>query len=78
MLKALAMLALFQLYVFGKKHCILKGIFITVLGGLCALWLLSLASPILGFSLTMKPGTALFCGVLGIPGTILLCLLSLL
>ncbi len=76
MVEALGLLALFQLFLFGKKHCLFKGILITVLGGLSALWLLSLAEPFLGFSLPMTQGSAFFCSVLGIPGALLLCLLQ--
>ncbi len=78
MLRGLTMLALFQLFVFGKKHCLLRGIFVTVAGGLLALLLLSLAEPLLGFALPLTEGTALFCSVLGLPGVVFLALEKLL
>ena len=70
---ALTILALGQIFVLKGKGCLLKGLFITVLGGVGLLLLLSMAEPFLGFSLPLTKGTLLFSGILGIPGALLLC-----
>lgn len=72
MSSAFLMLALFQLFVYRKKNCLISAIFLTAFSGLGALFLLSVLQPIVGISLPLTRGTAAICGVLGIPGLILL------
>lgn len=65
-MKGLLFLILFQLVLFRRKGCLLKGLFFSFAGGMSAL-LIS--------GLTLTKGTILFSGTMGLPGVLLLSLL---
>ncbi len=73
-MKGLLFLILFQLLLFRRKSCLLKGIFCTVVGGAGTLLLLSST----GLALPLTKGTLLFSGAAGLPGVLLLSLLYVL
>ena len=70
----LALIAFFELMLYIKKHCLIKAVFLSVLGAILG-WLLLTK---LGQLLPLTEGTAMLSALFGLPGVLLLKLSHLL
>lgn len=68
MITTLGLIAVFELFLYLKKSCLLKAAFFSLFGAGLAWFLLKQ----LGFALPVTEGTALFSALLGLPGVFLM------